>query len=73
MDVAKLSKSPKEGLRKAKSLSSPLRTTVKTRLGSADQTRTPVTVRPPVTGDSRGVPVTGMAPRTRPPKLEGKA
>ena len=33
MDVAKLSKSPKEGLRKAKSLSSPLRTTVKTRLG----------------------------------------
>ena len=70
MDVAKLSKSPKEGLRKAKSLRAAART--QSRLDS-DQTRMPVTVRPPVTGDSRGVPVTGMAPRTRPPKLEGKA
>ncbi len=27
----------------------------------------PVTVRPPVTGDSHGAPVTGMAPGSRPP------
>ena len=73
MDVAKLSKSPKEGLRKAKSLSSPLRTTVKTRLGPDSDASHGAAATGPVTGDSHGVPVTGMAPRTRPPKLEGKA
>ena len=71
MDVAETSKESQKETKKSKEHEPLFTTTVKTRLGP-DSDASPA-VRPPVTGDSRGVPVTGMAPRTRPPKLEGKA